>query len=208
MKVTVFSKKGENKGEKELSPAIFDILPNIPLLKQYVHVYRSNQRQGTSKTKTRSEVSGGGKKPWQQKRTGRARHGSTRSPIWVHGGVAHGPSPKSWSLAFPKKMRALALKSALSIKAGSSNVKVVENISMKTPSSKEMVAFLKSLDAHGRVLFIQKENNLEVRKSLSNLKKVKCSLVENLCIYDVLLAKVLVITEESIDFLESKYANK
>jgi large subunit ribosomal protein L4 len=208
MKVEFFSKTGENKGEKELSSDIFGILPNIPLLNQYIHIFRSNQRQGTSKVKTRSEVSGGGKKPWQQKGTGRARQGSTRSPIWRHGGVVFGPSPKSWTLSFPDKMRVLALKSALSLKASKSAIKVVEAPSLKEPSLKIMRDLLSKIKAHGRVLYVQKENDLIVRKSLDNLKNVKCSLVENLCTYDVLLAKELILTEDSVDFIKEKYAHK
>jgi large subunit ribosomal protein L4 len=208
MKVAFFSKTGESKAEKELNPDIFGVIPNISLLNQYVHVFRSNQRQGTSKVKTRSEVSGGGKKPWQQKGTGRARQGSTRSPIWRHGGVVHGPFPKSWTLSFPQKMRSLALKSALSLKVSKNSLKVFDAPSIKKPSIKFMQDLLKKMNVHGRVLFIQKENDLVIRKSLSNLKNVKRSLVENLCTYDVLLAKQVILTEDSVNYIEEKYANK
>jgi large subunit ribosomal protein L4 len=203
-----YNKSGEKQANVKLSPDIFGIEPRIPLLTQYIHVYKSNQRQGTSKVKTRAEVSGGGKKPWRQKGTGRARHGSIRSPIWRGGGVTHGPSPKSWKLQFPKKMRILALKSALSIKQAKSAIKIVEAPAIRKPSSEKMYDLLGKMGVRGKVLFVQKDNNLVVRKSLSNLKNVKCILVETLNPYDVLLANQVVFTEDALSFLESKYENK
>jgi len=186
MKVDFYTKTGAKKDPIEVSKDLFGVGPNEPLLLQYIHIFKTNQRQGTSKVKTRSEVSGGGKKPWQQKGTGRARHGSIRSPIWRHGGVAHGPLPKKWHLDFPKKMRVLALKSALSNKLKEGSLAVMEAPNLKTPSSKEMAKILAKLDLHGKVLLVQKENNLAVRKSVSNLENVKCSMAENLNAYEVL----------------------
>ena len=208
MKVNVFTKNGEIKKEREISSDIFGLKPNIPLLSQYVHVFRSNQRQGTSKTKTRSEVSGGGKKPWAQKGTGRARQGSRRSPIWVHGGIAHGPQVQSWKLNFPSRMKVLALKSALSLKKTKESIIVLESLTLKSPSTLEATQLMKALKVCGRVLFVQKENDLNIRKSFRNLPKVKVSLAENLCAYDVLLAKNIIFTEDALGFLEEKYANK
>ncbi len=208
MKIKVFTKKGEIKNEREISAELFGMEPNVPLLNQYIHVFRSNQRQGTSKTKTRSEVSGGGKKPWAQKGTGRARHGSTRSPIWVHGGIAHGPQIQSWKLNFPTKMKSLALKSALSLKMAKDSIVALESLTLKKPSTTEIRELMKSLKVHGRILFVQKENDLNIRKSLRNLPKVKVSLAENLCIYDILFAKSIIFTEDALSFLEEKYANK
>jgi len=208
MKVDFYTKTGTKKDQIEVSKDLFGVEPNEPLLLQYVHIFKTNQRQGTSKVKTRSEVSGGGKKPWQQKGTGRARHGSTRSPIWRHGGVVHGPLPKKWHLDFPKKMRTLALKSALSRKFKNSSLSVMEAPSFKTPSSKEMIKILGKLNLHGKVLFVQKENNLSIRKSLANLKNVRCSMAENLNAHDVLLTDHIVLTKDALKFLEDKYENK
>jgi len=208
MKVDFYTKTGTKKDPIEVSKDLFGVEPNEPLLLQYIHIFKTNQRQGTSKVKTRSEVSGGGKKPWQQKGTGRARHGSIRSPIWRHGGVAHGPLPKKWHLDFPKKMRILALKSALSNKLKEGSLAVMEAPNLKTPSSKEMAKILAKLDLHGKVLLVQKENNLAVRKSVSNLENVKCSMAENLNAYEVLLADRIILIKDALEFLEEKYENK
>ncbi len=208
MKVDFYTKTGTKKDPIEVSKDLFGVEPNEPLLLQYIHIFKTNQRQGTSKVKTRSEVSGGGKKPWQQKGTGRARHGSIRSPIWRHGGVAHGPLPKKWHLDFPKKMRILALKSALSSKLKEESLAVMEAPNLKTPSSKEMAKILAKLDLHGKVLLVQKENNLVVRKSVSNLENVKCSMAENLNAYEVLLADRIILIKDALEFLEEKYENK
>jgi len=208
MKVDFYTKTGAKKDPIEVSKDLFGVGPNEPLLLQYIHIFKTNQRQGTSKVKTRSEVSGGGKKPWQQKGTGRARHGSIRSPIWRHGGVAHGPLPKKWHLDFPKKMRILALKSALSNKLKEGFLAVMEAPNLKTPSSKEMAKILAKLDLHGKVLLVQKENNLAVRKSVSNLENVKCSMAENLNAYEVLLADRIILMKDALEFLEEKYENK
>jgi len=208
MEFPFFSKKGELQGKKTVSSDLFEIVPNIPLLNQYIYIYRTNQRQGNSKVKTRSEVSGGGRKPWQQKHTGRARQGSIRSPIWRHGGVAHGPLPKNWSLSFPAKMRSLALKSALSIKASQGRVAVLEDPVMKKPSAKEAKKILVGTKSRGKTLLVQEENDLNVRKSVSNLPNTKVSLAQNLCAYDVVWAENLLLTEKALNFLEEKYGNK
>jgi len=208
MEINVFSKTGEISRKHNVSESIFGIEPNTSVLSQYVHVFRSNQRQGTSKTKTRSEVSGGGAKPWRQKGTGRARHGSRRSPIWVHGGIAHGPQPQSWKLAFPKKMRVQALKSALSLKHAKNKVFAIESVKFDHPSTSEAQKLITSLKLGGRVLFIQKDNDLGIRRSFSNIPKMKVSMVENLCTYDILLADNIIFTDDALNFLEEKYANK
>jgi len=208
MKVNFYTKTGAKKDPIEVSKDLFGIEPNEPLLIQYVHIFKTNQRQGTSKVKTRSEVSGGGRKPWAQKGTGKARHGSIRSPIWRHGGVVHGPIPKKWHLDFPRKMRALALKSALSCKLRDNGLSVMEAPGFENPSSKGMLKILEKLDLHGKVLFVQKENDVSVRKSLSNLENVKCSLAENLNAYEVLLADQVILIKDALKFLEGKYENK
>ncbi len=208
MKVDSYTKTGTKKDKVELSKKVFGIEPNEALLTQYIHIYKTNQRQGTSKVKTRSEVSGGGKKPWPQKGTGRARHGSIRSPIWRGGGVVHGPLPKSWKLRLPKKMRSVAIKSALTYKAKEDAIKVIEKPGLRKPSAKKMAEILEKLDLHGKVLFVQKDNNLVLRKSFANLPQVKCVLVQNLNAYEILLAENIVFTKGSLKYLEDKYENK
>ncbi len=208
MKADFFTKTGTKKDPVEISKNIFDIEPNEALLTQYIHIFKTNQRQGTSKVKTRAEVRGGGKKPWRQKGTGRARHGSIRSPIWRKGGIVHGPLPKSWKLSFPKKMRIAAIKSALTYKAQAGSVKVIETPKLEKPSSKKMAKILEKMDLHGKVLFAQKENDLNVRKSCSNLPDVTCALVQTLNAYQVLLADNIVFTKEALKLLEDKYENK
>lgn len=207
MKVDYYTKIGKKAEQKEVSEAVFGIKPNEALLTQYLYIYQTNQRQGTSKVKTRGEVSGGGKKPWRQKGTGRARHGSIRSPIWRHGGITHGPLPKSWKLNFPKKMRRLAIKSALSFKAGQNHLSVIETPSLKTPSVKKVKKILDNMDLHDKVLFVQAENDKVLRKSLENIKQVSVSLAGNLNVYEVLLANNIVLTEDALKELEAKYEN-
>ncbi len=208
MEVKFYSRTGDSKGSYEVADVLFAVVPNVPLLRQYVHIYRTNQRQGTVKTKTRAEVSGGGRKPWAQKHTGHARHGSIRSPIWRHGGVAFGPRPRPWSLKLPKRMRALALKSALSLKASVGAVKVVEKPVFEKPSTKSLKDLLVKMKSRGRVLFVQADNDLILRKSASNINKLKVALAQNLSTYDVLLAEHVVFTPDAISVLEEKYAHK
>jgi large subunit ribosomal protein L4 len=208
MKVDFYTKTGTKKDKVDLSKDVFGIEPNEELLTQYIHVYKTNQRQGTSKVKTRSEVRGGGKKPWRQKGTGRARHGSIRSPIWVGGGVVHGPLPKKWKLNFPRKMRVLAIKSSLAYKAKNEDIRVIEAPEIKKPSSQKVAKILDKMDLHGKVLFVQKKNDLALRKSFANLPSVECVLVETLNAYQVLLADTVVFTQEALEFLEKKYENK
>ena len=145
MKLNVLDKKGKNVGEVTLSDAVFGVTPNEDVLTRYLRILTHNQRQGTSKVKTRGEVSGGGKKPWRQKKTGRARHGSTRSPLWVGGGITHGPTPKSWTLIFPRKMRTLAIKSALSYQFINKKALIVDKFELKEPKTKALVDLLSSL---------------------------------------------------------------
>ena len=208
MEVKFYSNTGESKGTFKVADALFAVVPNIPLLRQYVHVYRTNQRQGTVKTKTRAEVSGGGRKPRPQKHTGRSRQGSIRSPIWRHGGIAFGPRPRPWSLKFPKRMRALALKSALSLKASTDAIKIVEKPSLKQPSTKTLENLMIKIKSRGRVLFVQDDNDMILRKSASNIKKLKVALAQNLSTYDVLLAEHVIFTPEAVSVLEEKYAHK
>ncbi len=205
MNVEVLDIKGNKKEEITLSDGVFGIVPNLKVLAQYIRVYTTNQRQGTSKVKTRGEVSGGGKKPWKQKGTGRARQGSTRSPIWVHGGVAFGPTPKDWRLDLPKKMRALAMRSALSQKFANKTAVVLEQPALEKPSTKQMVEILANLNLQGRVLIVWKELDTAVIKSAANIVGVKTSFIGSMNAYDIIKAKKVVFIKDAVEVLDQRY---
>ena len=154
MKIEILNKEGKKIEDIELDNKVFGQEDNPDLIAQYIHIYRTNQRQGTSSVKTRSEVSGGGKKPWRQKGTGRARHGSIRSPIWVKGGIAHGPKTKDYAKKMPKRMRRKVMQCALSQKLKAGEIKVIDQIKMDKPSTKEMVALLKKVKLSKRTLIV------------------------------------------------------
>ncbi len=208
MKQQVLDIQGNKVEELELSENIFGIKPNETVLAQYVRVFLANQRQGTSSTKTRAEVSGGGKKPWRQKGTGRARHGSTRSPIWRHGGVAHGPKPKSWSLSLPQKIRQLALKSALSQKQANDKIKILCELETNTPSTKFMREVLTKLESNGKTLIVLDTVKPNVIKSSSNLPAVNTVFWEALNAYDILSTDTLIFTKDAVLKLQEKYEAK
>lgn len=208
MKATVLDIQGKKIEDINLNDEMFGIVPNLSVLAQYVRVYRTNQRQGTSSTLTRAEVSGGGKKPWAQKGTGRARHGSTRSPIWVHGGVAFGPKPKNWHLDLPKKMVALAFKSALSLKFKDNEALIVDGLKMEKPSTKDMKSLLEKLNVEGKVLFVWQDKDENIYKSLANLNKVQVANAGNLNAYELLSAKKVIFTKEAVLNVETRYAAK
>lgn len=205
MKIEVFDPKGKKIEEISLSKKVFGQKVNEDLLAQYVHVYRTNKRQGTVATKTRAQVSGGGKKPWRQKGTGRARHGSIRSPIWVHGGVAHGPKPRPWSLSMPKKMRKAAMVNALSAKYQSGNLKIVDQISFDKPSTKKMNEIVKKLGLEGNTLIVLNNSDENFVKSVRNLPRLRSASSQNLNVYDVLNCSNLVLLKDSLKSLEEKY---
>lgn len=206
MKLNVVDKTGKDVKEITLEKSVFEIVPNENILHQYIRVFRHNQRQGTSSAKTRAEVSGSGKKPWKQKGTGRARVGSKRSPLWRTGGVVHGPKPKSWNLRFPKKMRALAIKSALSMKVSKKSVIVLQNASLKKPKTSDLVNILNKIDAGSRrILLVLNSNDENVLKSAKNISYVNCALVQNLNAHEILLAHKIVFLEEAIEVLNKKY---
>lgn len=198
MKIDVLNLKGEKIEEIELNKEVFGYEPNSEVVKQYVRVYRTNQRQGTSSTKTRSEVSGGGAKPWRQKGTGRARHGSNRSPIWVHGGVAHGPKAKSWSLSLPKAMKNIALKSVLSDRFKEGKILVVDKIEIDKPKTKEFSASLKKLKVDGKLLFVLSGESTNIVKSSRNLPNVSLVKVGSLGAYDALNSPSIIFMKEAI----------
>src|SRR5690349_9786688 len=185
--IAVRTQTGTTAGSIELAESIFGVQPNVPVMHQVVTAQLAGARAGTQSTLTRAEVRGGGKKPWRQKGTGRARHGSTRSPIWTGGGVALGPKPRTYAQKTPKKMIALALKSALSDRASEGKIIVVDQWSFPKPSTKAAVAALKALDVSGRVLVVIGREDEDVFKSFRNLQEVQVMLVGELNTYDVLV---------------------
>ena len=207
MKIDVLNIKGEKVEQITLSDEIFGITPNEDVLAQYLRVYMHNQRQGTSSTKDRSEVSGGGKKPWKQKGTGRARVGSSRSPLWRHGGVTHGPKPKSWNLDLNKKMRRLAILSAISSKFANNKAIVVDSVTFEAPKTKSMVEVLKNLNASKPLLVMQSIDENTV-KSGSNIKDLKITRASMLNAYDLLNAKTVIFVKDAVLGLQDKYLGK
>ncbi|KKS16862.1 MAG: 50S ribosomal protein L4 [candidate division WWE3 bacterium GW2011_GWB1_41_6] len=208
MKIDVLDIKGKKVDEITLKKEIFGIEPNETVLAQYVRVYRTNQRQGTSSTLNRGEVSGGGKKPWKQKGTGRARVGSTRNPIWVHGGVAHGPKPKDWTLKLPKKVKRLALISALSSAVEKKKLTVLDKIEIESPKSKLVSEIVKNLDLKGSTLIVLNEKNDNLLLGSRNILGLNPTLLNNLNAYDILNARNVVFMKDAILGVQKKYENK
>lgn len=204
MRVNVYSEKGiKTASTVELPKEIFAVEPNEAVLRQYLHVYRLNQRQGTVSTKTRGEVRGGGRKPWAQKGTGRARQGSIRSPIWVGGGVAHGPKPHDFEADLPKKMRALALSSALTLKAAAKQVFVLKDFAPKVPKTAQGAALLKRLGLK-KTLVVLPGTNESAQRSFRNIKGVRIKIAGALNAYEVVDAGDLLLLKESVDKLKER----
>lgn len=198
-KVDVVDQSGKKVGEHELDPAVFDAQVNVPVMHQVVVAGLAAARRGTHSTKTRAEVRGGGSKPWRQKGTGRARHGSNRSPLWSGGGVAHGPKPRDHSMRVPKKMKRLALRSALTDRAREGKIRILESLSFEAPKTAEAVALLESLEVLGRILLVLRKPEETVERSFRNLSHVKVDYPGNLSTYDVLLADWLVFTKDAVE---------
>jgi large subunit ribosomal protein L4 len=197
--VDVVDQQGKKVGQRDLDPAVFEAQVNVPTLHQVVVAGAAAQRAGTHATKTRAEVRGGGVKPWRQKGTGRARHGSNRSPIWVGGGIAHGPKPREHDLRVPKKMKRLAVRSALSDKAREGRVKVVDGLSFEAPSTKEAAGVLDSIGAQGLVLLVLAGKDETVEKSFRNLANVRIAFPGNLGAYEAVYADWIVFTAPAIE---------
>jgi large subunit ribosomal protein L4 len=197
--VDVLDRSGKKVGDHDLDPAVFDVEVNPQVMHQVVVAGMAAQRAGTHSTKTRAEVSGGGAKPWRQKGTGRARHGSNRSPIWVGGGVAHGPRPREYDKRVPKKMKRLALRSALTDRAREGRVKVVDSLDFDRPSTKEAVDVLESIEAQGLVLLVLDGPPEAVQKSFRNLSHVKMTTPGRLGTYEVLAADWVVFTRAAVE---------
>jgi len=205
-KVTVFDMAGKVVGEMELCDAIFGIEPNKVAMHSAVVNFLANQRQGTQSTLTRTEVSGGGRKPWRQKGTGHARQGSTRAPQWRHGGVALGPKPRDYSYSLNKKVKKLALKSALSAKVQGSELIVVDNIVVDSYKTKTVVEMLKALGADKKALIVMPAVDEKFVKSAANIPGVKSTLVNTLNVYDVLNYDKFIIVKDAVAKLEEVYA--
>ena len=205
VKIDCVDQQGKAAGSVSLNEAIFAVEPNPELLAQYVRVYLANQRQGTSATKTRRQVSGGGKKPWRQKGTGRARHGSIRSPIWVGGGIAHGPQPKDWSLKMPLKMRRRALFSALSQKVSRKKVLAIKNWPLPKPQTKIVADFLGQLAWTGKVLIVTAAKEEKLLLSSANLPRVRVRRAQDLNAYEVLDCAQLLLVGEAAEVLEKTF---
>ncbi len=205
-KVDVYNVEGKKVSELELKEEVFGVEPNEELVHSVLINYLANQRQGTQSTKTRAEVSGGGRKPWRQKGTGRARQGSIRAPQWVKGGIALGPKPRSYRYQVNKKEKRLAIKSVLSSKVLENTLYVVDAIPMKEIKTKEMVKTLNNIKVEGKTLMILPEKNEIVQKSARNIEGVKTSLVNTINVYDLLKYKNLILTVDAVKKLEEVYA--
>ena len=205
-KLSVLDMAGKKVSDIELKDSIFNIEPNMSAMHLVVVSYLANQRQGTQSTKTRSEVSGGGKKPWRQKGTGRARQGSTRSPQWYHGGIALGPKPRTYGIDVNKKVRRLAMKSALSSKVAADEMIVLDSIKLDAIKTKEMAKMFAALEANKKVLVVLPENNEVVYKSIRNIEGAKVSTVNTLNVYDILNCDKIVVLKDAVTKIEEVYA--
>ncbi|MFL8245355.1 50S ribosomal protein L4 [Clostridioides difficile] len=205
-KLKVLNVSGQNVGEIELSDSIFGVEVNGHVLYEVVKNQLANKRQGTQSAKTRAEVRGGGRKPWKQKGTGRARQGSTRSVQWVGGGVAFAPKPRSYKYTLPKKVRRLAMKSALSSKVQNSEVIVLDALNMDAPKTKEFAQILNNINAAKKALVVIADKNDNVIKSARNIEGVQTALVNTMNVYDILKYDSFIITTDAVKKVEEVYA--
>ena len=204
--LAVVNMEGKNVGTIDLADSIFGIEPNAAVMHQVVVSYLAAQRQGTQSALTRAEVSGGGRKPWRQKGTGRARQGSTRAPQWTHGGIVFAPKPRDYRFTVNKKVRRLAMKSALSSKAMENNIIIVDSIKMDEYKTKKIVAMLKAIEADKKALIVLPEVDSKIVKSANNIPGVKTAQVNTLNVYDILNADKLVIVKDAASKIEEVYA--
>ena len=205
-KVDVYDIKGKKVSDIELAESVFGIEPNENIIHAVLVNYLANQRQGTQSTKTRAEVRGGGKKPWRQKGTGRARQGSIRAPQWIKGGIALGPKPRSYKYTVNKKERRLAIKSILSSKVLEKELTVVEKLELKEIKTKTMVKALADLKVEGKTLIILPENNKNVLMSSRNIEGVKTITANNINVFDLLKYTNLILPVDTVKKLEEVYA--
>jgi len=202
---TVLNVRGEQVGDVDLDPSIFGVAVNVPAMHQALKMQLANARQGTASTKTRGDVAGGAAKPWRQKGTGRARQGTIRSPLWIKGGVVFGPHPRLYTQSMPKKMRRLALKSALVSKLQESRLIVVDELNMAEPKTKDMIATLQSVGAGPSTLILLAERNDNVERSARNLPGVKTLLANNLNLADLLTHDYIVVTQPALEAISATY---
>ena len=206
LKTNVYDMSGKLVGEIELSEAVFGIEPNAAVVHDVVKNHLANCRQGTQSALTRAEVSGGGRKPWRQKGTGRARQGSTRAPQWTHGGIVFAPKPRDYSYTLNKKTKRLALKSALSAKAAAAQIVVIDSIKMEAPKTKEFAAFLNAVGVQGKALVVTAEADTNVVKSGRNIEGVQVTFANLLNVYDVTNATKLVVDKAALAKIEEVFA--
>ena len=206
LKTNVYDMSGKLVGEIELSEAVFGINPNAAAVHDAVKNHLANKRQGTQSALTRAEVSGGGRKPWRQKGTGRARQGSTRAPQWTHGGIVFAPKPRSYSFGLNKKAKRLALKSVLSAKAAEQAVVVIDEIKMDSIKTKTFKTFLNAVGADCKALVVTAENNEVVVKSAANIPGVQVAFANVINVYDILNAKKLVVDKAALAKIEEVFA--
>ena len=205
-KVDVYDIKGKKVSDVELNENVFGIEPNENIVHEVLITYLANQRQGTQSTKTRSEVRGGGRKPWRQKGTGRARQGSIRAPQWIKGGIALGPKPRSYSYTLNKKEKRLAIRSVLSSKVLEKELTVVDKLELKEIKTKSMVKAFADLKLTGKTLVVLPEKNLNVQASTNNIEGAKTILVNEINVYDLLKYTNLVLPLDTVKKLEEVYA--
>lgn len=203
--VALFDIKGQNIGDIALSETVFGQPVNTAVMHEVVVAHLANCRQGTQSAKTRSEVSGGGKKPWRQKGTGRARQGSTRSPQWRHGGVVFAPKPRDYTIRVNKKVKRLAMKSALSSKVEGNELIVFDALNIEAPKTKEMVKVLKAVDVE-KALIVLADKDEAVERASANIQGVKTTLVGTLSVYEILKYEKLILTKASVEKIEEVYA--
>ena len=204
--ISVFDMTGKQVSETELNDAVFGITPNEGVMHAAVVNYLANQRQGTQSTLTRTEVSGGGRKPWRQKGTGHARQGSTRAPQWVHGGIALGPKPRDYRYELNKKVKRLAMKSALSTKVIDNNMIVLDALTLDGFKTKTVVDMLKALGVEGKALIVTAEADSKVIKSAANIPGVKTAAVNTLNVYDILNYDKFIVVKNAVGKIEEVYA--
>lgn len=204
--VAVFDMSGNKTGDMELNEAVFGIEPNMNALHATVKNYLANQRQGTQSTLTRAEVRGGGIKPWRQKGTGRARQGSIRSPQWTHGGVALGPKPRSYNYSINRKVKRLAMRSALSAKAAAGEMIVINGLDLNEIKTKNFVKFLEALNVTGKSIVVTPEVRINVVKSAANIPGVRTTIAKTLNVYELLNADRFIIDKAAVAMLEEVYA--
>lgn len=205
-KVAVYDMQGTQVGELDLNDNVFGIEPNEAVVHQFVKMQLANKRVGNASTKTRAEVRGGGKKPWKQKGTGRARVGSTRNPVWRGGGIAFGPKPRDYSYRLPRKVRRLALRSALSSKVLDSNIIIVDALTFEEPKTRLMIETLELLQAAPKTLVVTADNDINVQKSARNIPGVKSLKADYINVFDILKYETLLMTRDAVARVEEVFA--